>query len=335
MWGIVSSVDIVITDLTFEQGGWFTVLATNVTGLRIERLNVTAQRDGLDIVGCRDVLINNVTVTGGGDDALVLKSDFSVGEVLHSTNLTITNSVLSCGCNGLNFGSETVGNFSGVLWENITLTRAGKAGIGIVTMDGAHVSDVVFRNIVMTGTYTPFYFFIGDRLRRPDNATATPGSISNIVVDGVHASHASAGSKGNVSATADGMPGNGSTPFMIGPNITFVNLYIKSPGGGTAADASRDPPHHATQFPPRYLGVRPAFGWFLRRAVGLNFTNMTLALDNDDGRPAMILDDADVTLDNVCAPRGTGTSWDVELRNGSTARVIRPGIGCPPLRVQP
>jgi polygalacturonase len=162
MFGLVSCEGVTIEGLSLQRGGWFTLLATNVTGLRVEGTNVTAQRDGFDVVGCRDVLVNNVRVEGGGDDAMVFKSDYSLGAPLHSRNLTVTNSVFGSGCNGLNFGSETVGDFSGVLWENITVTRAGKAGIGIVTMDGAHISDVTYRNISIKGacvvtTSRPFH----------------------------------------------------------------------------------------------------------------------------------------------------------------------------------
>ena len=209
---------------------------------------------------------------------------------MHSVNLTVTNSVFGSGCNGLNFGSETVGDFTDVLWENITVTHAGKAGIGIVTMDGAHISNVVYRNISIQGAcvmtppaahthrqngdattectttmcayvhkrtharvnnctplfvsitrshitqlitlctlctrydsythvvlrrYTPFYLFVGDRLRRPDNATAPPGSITDITIEGVEVTHGGFGAKGNVTSTANGLPANGTTPEFV------------------------------------------------------------------------------------------------------------------------
>ena len=63
-------------------------------------------------------------------DALALKSDFSLGRVLESRNVTVKDSELSSdGCNALNFGSETVGDFVGIRWENIVVRSAGKAGI--------------------------------------------------------------------------------------------------------------------------------------------------------------------------------------------------------------
>jgi polygalacturonase len=66
--------------------------------------------------------------SGGGDDALVLKSDYSVGRVLPVYNVIVRNSRISSnGCNALNFGSETVGDFSNITWENIVVEGAGGA----------------------------------------------------------------------------------------------------------------------------------------------------------------------------------------------------------------
>jgi hypothetical protein len=71
--------DVSLLDFHAANGGWFTLLATDVDGLTIRGLTVKASRDGLDVVGCRNVLVEDVDISGGGDDAMVLKSDFSVG----------------------------------------------------------------------------------------------------------------------------------------------------------------------------------------------------------------------------------------------------------------
>ena len=46
------------------------------------------------------------------------------------------------GCNALQFGSETLGDFHDYTFENIIVTAAGKAGIGIVSMDGARIYNI-------------------------------------------------------------------------------------------------------------------------------------------------------------------------------------------------
>jgi polygalacturonase len=53
-----------ITNLTLQRTGHFALLATNVTGLYLNDLRILPERDGLDIVSCRDVLIENIFVEG-------------------------------------------------------------------------------------------------------------------------------------------------------------------------------------------------------------------------------------------------------------------------------
>jgi polygalacturonase len=177
--------DVTFADFHTKNGGWFTLLATDVDGLTIRGTTIAAARDGLDVVGCRNVLVEDVDISGGGDDALVFKSDYSVGRVLPTYNVIVRNSHISSnGCNALNFGSETVGDFSNITWENIVVKSAGKAGIGIVTMDGAHIRDVSYKNITMSGTTTPIHVYIGARQRAPVKKI---GAISNIHLEGITA----------------------------------------------------------------------------------------------------------------------------------------------------
>lgn len=107
--------------------GWFALLATDVDGLHVQNANFSVTRDGLDIVGCKHVLVENSSVTGGGDDAIVLKSDWSIGRELAVHNVTVRDIVAgSLGNNCMQIGSETIGNFSDLLFERIECIYSGK-----------------------------------------------------------------------------------------------------------------------------------------------------------------------------------------------------------------
>src|SRR5439155_1375029 len=80
-------------------------------------------------------------------------------------------------CNALMFGSETCGDFTDYVFDTITITGAGKSGLGMVSMDGAKISDVHYRNITMSGVASPIMQKIGDR-KRCGNSPGV-GSISN------------------------------------------------------------------------------------------------------------------------------------------------------------
>jgi hypothetical protein len=87
-------------------------------------------------------------------------------------------------------------------WENIVVSSAGKAGIGIVTMDGAHIHDVHYRNITMSGTTTPIHVYIGARQRAPVKKV---GAIFDIHLQDIIATDCK-GAKGTWAATIDGQP---------------------------------------------------------------------------------------------------------------------------------
>eukprot|EP00746_Dinoflagellata_sp_MGD_P132493 gnl/MRDRNA2_/MRDRNA2_66205_c0_seq1.p1 gnl/MRDRNA2_/MRDRNA2_66205_c0~~gnl/MRDRNA2_/MRDRNA2_66205_c0_seq1.p1 ORF type:complete len:561 (+),score=78.39 gnl/MRDRNA2_/MRDRNA2_66205_c0_seq1:48-1685(+) len=331
MFGIVSSENITISSITMKAGGWFTLLATNVTGLVIESVEVQPDRDGFDIIGCRHVRVNNVHIHGGIDDAVVLKSDFSIGAELESYDIVVSNSIIgSKTCNALNFGSETVGAFHDIFWENLTVTSAGKAGIGILSMDGSRIHSVTYRNIVMKSIATPFYFFIGARMNRPGGIQDhPPGSISNIRLENISCTdiQGNEGKQvGNWTGTLDGQPldvtYNVTSVHPIGPNISFKDVSLVYKGGGLSHDVEIEPPHLATAYQPRCLGTRPAYGGFFRNVIGVNFDGVKISSQMPDGRPAFLLENVrDVHFYNSEAERSVGLNYDIGVRASSVSEV--------------
>jgi len=236
-----------------------------------------------------------------------LKSDYSLGAALDSYDITVRDSHIgSNGCNALQFGSETVGDFYNITFVNLTLTAAGKAGIGLVSMDGSRIHDVAYADIVMSNVVTPLFVFIGARLRRP--LPARVGAIYNIHMRNITATTC-VGGRGPWAATLDGQPvdrvANVSTAFAVGPNITLADVDLSAcyHGGGTPRDANNNPPHPYNQYPPRELGTRPAYGLFVRNAVGVTFEGLRLGDvpgATAEGRPAVMVENAtDILLSNV------------------------------------
>ena len=337
MFGVVDSTGVTLSGLTTFRGGWFTILATNTEHLTIAGMTIHAARDAIDVMGCRHVLITDMHISGGGDDAVKFGSDYSRGKIVESYDVAVTNSVVgSNGCNALQFGSETLGDFYDFLFENITVTAAGKAGIGIVSMDGAHIYNIVYRNITMQGTTTPLYIFIGGRLRRPPMGLAyndsLVGSIRDITVDNVRAQTVW-NNKRNWTSTIEGQPSDASVGLrethMVGPNITFVRFSVQSAGGGRSADAAVVPRHVSNSYPPRYMGIRPSYGMFIRRATGITLVAGGVGwAAAPDGRPAFILSDVvgvrfedGVTAMAALPPTG----YDIGTRGVCTGVSVGPG----------
>ena len=248
-------------NLTQVGGGHFFYLLTDCRHLTMEKLQLERGRDGIDLVGCSQVSLRDLRITGCGDDTIALKSDYSTGKRLVSEDVDVRDSVVESGCNGLQFGSETAGDFRRVRFRNIQVLRAGKAAIGVQTNDGGTIEDVLFENITIRRAANPIFINTTRRLRTPE--TVTPGRVRNLVIRNVSATE--------IVQTHDGEPANAATisglPERAHENILLENVTILYKGGGTPEDAAAVPPY-PTNYNPRKLGTRPAYGFFVRHVRG-------------------------------------------------------------------
>jgi hypothetical protein len=199
------------------------------------------------------------------------------------------------------FGSETCGDFSDYVFQDITITKAGKSGLGMVSMDGANISDVHYKHVTMSGTQSPIMEKIGTR-RRCGNSPGI-GSVKNITYEDVTGTKA-----GAYSPTLWGQPGHLIT------NVTFTNVELTVPGGhGTMGTGV---PSDTGDYNPRSLGTRPAYGWYLHNVSGISFHNSSVAFDNNDGRPAFLANSgSDIKLDNFGFGKGSGSPFDIGFQN--------------------
>jgi len=105
LFSLVNTTGVTVAGLTFRDGGWFSLLFTDVARVHLADLEIEPARDGIDLVGCRDVLAERLSIRGGNDDAFALKSDWSVGARIDTSNITLRDSTLaSNGCNCINVG---------------------------------------------------------------------------------------------------------------------------------------------------------------------------------------------------------------------------------------
>jgi len=135
-------------------------------------------------MGCRNVQVHDCNFTGCVDDTLGMKSDYALGRTIDSANFYVWDNYFESGCNGLQFGSETAGDFHNVNFWNIRIALAMKAGIGITCNDGAIIDGVNYRDITISGAANPIYMLITDRLRTGDT-TRKVGTIRNVKISNV------------------------------------------------------------------------------------------------------------------------------------------------------
>jgi glycosyl hydrolase family 28 len=293
-----------ISGITLELGGHIALLTQHCTHVVSNDLTIStaADRDGWNVIDTTDARITNISIASE-DDALVFKGDYALGQAFNSGNVVVDRAHLSSTCcNGLMFGSETCGNFTNYKFSNIVITDAGKSGLGMVSEDGARISNVTYNHVVMSDTQSPIMEKIGTRLRCGGNPPV--GSISDI-----HYNDVTGSSAGAFSPTLWGQPGH---PVS---DITFNDVHLTLPGGTGPMDPNSVPSDNG-DYNPNSLSTRPAYGFYLHNVDGIAFNDASLKLAANDERPAFIANaGSDITLRGVRVQAGRGSPFDVGFQD--------------------
>ncbi len=312
--------NVALRDVTFRRGGHFAVLMNGCHDIRFDRVKVvsTDDRDAVNLVNSWNVEVANSRIEGR-DDALSLKSDFALGRTFVSEHIRVHNStILSTKNNAIQFGVESCGDFRDAVFEDVAITGAGKAGIGIVSLDGGALTDLHFSRITMNRVSSPVFMRLGGRGSCPGNPP--PGRISGVTITGV------TGANLTTPLPVQGAPEYASTivgsPGADITDVSLTNVKLTVPGGHKAADANVTPPENRVFYRPREFGTRPAYGFWLRHVARITFTNTDVQFDKNDGRPAFATDDAKQVVWSDCrVERSTGGS-DITLKN-TTGYVVQ------------
>ena len=270
-----------LSGITLARGGHFAALINGCDGVVSDHLTIrtASDRDGWNIINTSHATITNID-DQANDDALVFKSDWALGKrFTNQGHVRVTNAHLSARCcNALMFGSETCSDFTDYVFDTITITGASKSGLGMVSMDGAKISDVHYRNITMSGVASPIMQKIGTRKRCGDSPGV--GHISNVTYDDI---------------TISGKSSPQFSPTIWGAdashhvsNETFTNVKINVPGGHGSMGTGL-PSNDPKNYNPNSIGTRPAYGWFIHNADNITFTGGGVSFSKSDARPAVLV----------------------------------------------
>lgn len=353
--------NVTIRDISILSAGHFGVLATGVDNLTINNLTIDTNRDGIDIDGCHNVRLSNLSVNSPNDDAIVLKATHALGFRRATEAVTIINSFVSGydmgtlldgtygrelkkapdrdGPTGrVKIGTESEGDFRNITISNIVFEHS--RGLALESVDGAHIEDVAISNITMRDvSNSPIFIRLGSRMRAPEGTP--PGSIRRVIVSNLTASDADA----RYASIISGIPGNDVE------DITLENIRLQYRGGLTLEQAADQPadlvntfffrssggvpkrqpyevPEREKEYPePSMFGLLPAYGLYIRHAKGVDVRNLSVSYSKEDSRPAFVVENAqDVRFDDV--------KW--QKPNGAPSFVMRKvenvtGTNCPPV----
>ena len=295
--------NVVIRDVSILMGGHFAILATGVDNMTLDNLKVDTNRDAFDIDCCRHVRVSNCSVNSPYDDAICLKSSYALGYSRSTEDVTITNCFVSgfdrttfldgtykkdeaqtvpdkgVVTGRIKFGTESNGGFRNISISNCTFEFC--RGLALETVDGGILEDVSVDNIVMKDIQNaPFFLRLGARMRGPEGTPV--GIIRRINISNVVAYSQNP----KFCSMIMGIPGH---PIE---DVKLNNILILIKGGAPKEQALKEPGEHEKSYPdPQEFGDMPAYGFFIRHAKNIELNHVELKLENDDFRPAIILDD--------------------------------------------
>ncbi len=325
--------NVVIKDISILMGGHFALLATGVDNLTLDNLKVDTNRDAFDIDCCRHVRISNCSVNSPYDDAICLKSSFALGFARSTEDVTITNCFVSgfdrkSFLNGtykkdeaqtvpdkgvvtgrIKFGTESNGGFRNISISNCTFEFC--RGLALETVDGGVLEDVSVDNIVMKDIQNaPFFLRLGARMRGPEGTPV--GIIRRINISNVVAYSQNP----KFCSMIMGIPGH---PIE---DVKLNNIMIRIKGGAPKEQALKVVGEHEKSYPdPQEFGDMPAYGFFIRHAKNIELNHVELKLENDDFRPAIILDDVNGANLNYVKADKVGSIPTLSVRNSQNINI--------------
>ncbi len=278
-----------IEDVRIENAPGWTLRPINcddvvIRGIAIKNPVIGPNTDGIDPTGCRNLFISECHIDTG-DDAICLKSENPYGDAPRlSRNITISDCVLTCCCNGIKFGTATQGGFENVTVtncvianEDVNLNARVISGIAIEMVDGGYLEGVVVSNIRMQRVRTPL--FIRRGIRRPA-ADGSAGKLRGVMIENVQATGAI------LTSSVTGLPG-----FDV-EDVTLSSIRIDSEEAGWEEWMHRTVPEVPKAYPEaRMFGRLPAYGFYCRHVNGLRLKDVAIGAGKGESRPAILCDD--------------------------------------------
>ena len=343
---------IAVRDVTLLDPAVFTTFFVHSEDIAIERVTIrgrkTSTADGLDFDGCKRVRIAACDLDTG-DDAIGLKT-------LHpdwpNEDIDISGCRITSRWCAIRVGAESIGAIRRLNVRDCVFTHC-QGGIKIESNEGAQFEDLSFSGIEMKQVCQPFMVLASRfAFSAHGNSVRPPvGRIRNVrfkdirVLAGVGEFVGFKGYRGRDGSFERLCSAVVSRPGTSIEDVSFTNIDITFPGGGTPELASRldvgellESSNYVKWATP-FDGELPASALYLRHVKGVRLENVRLAVEKPDARAFIAGDDvAGLTLQGVVARAPAAVPGLVKLADAKdvTEKDCRVECGSPvPVIVTP
>jgi polygalacturonase len=284
---IIDCKKVVTQDLLFRNSASWMQDYLNCEDVIIQNLTVYNQgnhnNDGIDIDGCRNVIIRNCNLNVE-DDGICFKG----AGMRDSYNVLVENCTTFSECNALKFGTDSHGGIKNVLVRNCIFGGTGpeqhsfrrrnssSTGVSWISADGGKVENLYMYNCNLIRTRTPFYLRLSDRGRtKPSMTKPTAGVLRRLIFEDITGQD-----NGKRSSIVQGIQG-----FPV-TDIIFKNIDLNIEGGAKSSEIRTNPIGFREKYPDAnsYPNILPAYGIWLEYAENIYIQNFKLKLKKSDER---------------------------------------------------
>ena len=156
MFVLTGCTNLVVRDISFGDAPFWGLHMLGCKNVLVDNLTVNNRLDvpnddGIDPDHCRNVEIKNCHLTCG-DDAIVIKTTRQTSDFGPCADIHVRDCVIRTQDAGLKIGTETTGDIHNILFERCKIL-SGSRGLCIQLRDEGSVSNVIFRDIQFNSRY--------------------------------------------------------------------------------------------------------------------------------------------------------------------------------------
>jgi len=289
--------NITLRDATFTQAAqcatyWRDCSYVNIDGVIIyNRANQTT--DGIHMKNCEHITISNAHVSGG-DDAISIYNS--------ARNIAITNCFISSRWAGIRLGPAAEGIFENIAVSNCVIYDTYGCAIKMQMAAGGVMENISFSDLIMNNVTGPISLNLTSFRGYHYNPKIkySVGVIRNIYFRGIRATVVDKPYPTKIETPVfDGEKKSCITITSVNDhyieNISFSDVDITFPGGGTAEEAARrDIPELRGIYPEYFMfGVLPSYGMYVRNVKGLTLDNVRFCYQGKELRHALVCEGVD------------------------------------------
>lgn len=281
----VGSNNITVSNITLIKPACWTQVYIESENITIQKIKVntgqlTPNRDGIDIVDCHKVLIEDSYIESE-DDGICFKSgsEFGCKDII-VRRCTLDKLNVKAG-NCFKLGTDGLGSFMNFDVSELTLKNAYQnSAFCIESMDGAVIDNLNFRDCQISNCGQAIFILLADRKRTVPDRKTRIGAISNIHFKNITGTDFTQ----QYPSIITGIKGHNIQ------NVTFENLNFELKGG--IQTTNQTVMEYDGKYPEgSYFGNTNAFGFFVRHADAITFTNCKITAKSEDKRPWLIQED--------------------------------------------